>query len=194
MFFVKKKVFTRNSDEIKLKLHVGCGEVILKGWINLDINFFKGINIINDVREGLPFKDLKFDFIFLEHFLEHLSKNEGELFLKECFRILKEEGIIRLSTPNLDWVWLSHYRIPANEDEKRYYCEIINRAFYGWGHKFLYNDTVLCDLLKKAGFKEIKFFKYGESDNENLKNLERHPKDPDAGEISSLIIVQAYKY
>lgn len=176
-----------------LKLQIGCGKEILEGWINLDMDFFKGIDLINDVRKGLPFKDKTFDYVFAEHFIEHLTRDEGKNFLKECFRILKIDGILRISTPNLDWVWLSHYRIPASEEEKRFYSEILNRAFYGWGHRFLYNDVVLLDLLKEAGFSEIKFFKYGESEDENLKNLERHPKDPDAGEINSVIVLQSYK-
>lgn len=165
-----KKFFKKNS----LKLHIGCGSVILKGWINLDLSFCKGIDLIDDVRDGLPFKNFAFDYIFAEHFLEHLTIEEGKDFLKECYRVLKEDGVLRLSTPNLDWVWLSHYRIPASEEEKRFYCEILNRAFYGWGHKFLYNNVVLMDSLKEVGFKNIKFFKYGESDDENLKNLEKH--------------------
>lgn len=163
-----RKIFKKNKEKTQFKLHIGCGTVILKEWINLDISFCKSIDLINDVRQGLPFKDLVFQYVFAEHFLEHLTRDEGKNFLKECFRILKEDGILRLSTPNLDWVWLSHYRIDAKEEEKRFYSEILIKVFYGWGHRFLYNDVVLTDALKEAAFKELRFFKYGESDDENL--------------------------
>ena len=63
------------------------------------------------MRQGLPFADVA--SIYAEHFLEHLALDDGLAFLAECRRVLRPDGILRLSTPNLDWVLLTHYRGPG---------------------------------------------------------------------------------
>ena len=34
-----------------MKLHVGCGDVILPGWINVDLENLPGIDLQDDIRE-----------------------------------------------------------------------------------------------------------------------------------------------
>jgi predicted SAM-dependent methyltransferase len=177
-----------------INLHVGCGTVRLDGWINMDLDAFPGMDIMADARIGLPFRDGSVLRVFAEHFIEHLTREEGGVFLRECHRILKpREGILRLSTPNLDWVWVTHYRWPADPALKRSNCAMLNQGFYGWGHRFLYNDTVLADQLTEAGFREHKFFDYGASDRTDLADLERHEKSPDLETLPHVIIAQAYR-
>ncbi|MGL4880978.1 MAG: class I SAM-dependent methyltransferase, partial [Waterburya sp.] len=50
----------------------------------------------------LEFEDNTFDFIFSEHFFEHLFLNEAVKLLKECRRILKPHGVIRIVVPDAD--------------------------------------------------------------------------------------------
>ncbi len=175
------------------KLQIGCGNVYLNGWINSDILYIKNLDIVFDATKKFPFFDKTFRFIFAEHFIEHLTEEQALLFLKECYRILIPNGALRLSTPNLDWVWITHYQLYVDEERKRHNAKILNRAFYGWGHKNLYNNVTICDILKEAGFDKINFFKYGESEIEELKNLEKHPKDEDTEELPCVLILQAYK-
>ena len=69
-----------------VKLHIGCGTVYLDGWINIDNNSdnnIKKLDINFDLRNPLPFKDDTVDFIFNEHFLEHLTIQEGQRTLKD---------------------------------------------------------------------------------------------------------------
>lgn len=91
-----------------VRLHIGCGASPIEGWVNVDIQDGAGVDRLLDVRRGLPFEDV--ELIFAEHFIEHLTLEESLAFLAECRRILLPEGVLRLSTPNLDWTWLSHYR------------------------------------------------------------------------------------
>ena len=96
------------------KLHVGCGQVALPGWVNIDNQPLRGVDRVLDVTQGLPFRDVS--FIFAEHFIEHLSWEDGLKFLKECRRALSDGGVLRLSTPKLDWVWATHYHRGAWSD------------------------------------------------------------------------------
>jgi|SRR5450830_549067 predicted SAM-dependent methyltransferase len=91
------------------RLHVGCGTVILPGWINVDREPGKGVDHILGIRRSLPFANLS--RIFAEHFLEHLTEEEGAGFLRDCFRALSNGGRIRLSTPSLDWVVMLRPRL-----------------------------------------------------------------------------------
>ncbi|HVS66051.1 MAG TPA: methyltransferase domain-containing protein [Thermoanaerobaculia bacterium] len=157
------------------RLHVGCGPERLRGWINADLERHPGVDLILDARQPLPFADATMAYVFAEHFLEHLDRDNGVAFLSECRRVLHPRtGVIRVSTPNLDWVWSTHYRYPADAATKRAGAFHLNQAFHGWGHRYLYNDVVLTDALQEAGFEDVQFFRYGESDRNELGGLERH--------------------
>src|SRR5205814_992975 len=49
-----------------------------------------------------PLPDASFDFVFSEHMLEHLSYEEGLACLRECRRVLRPGGRIRIATPSLE--------------------------------------------------------------------------------------------
>ena len=49
-----------------------------------------------------------------------------------------------------------------------------NRAFHGWGHQFLYSRPFLERILARTGFEGIRFYEFGESDDPELRGLERH--------------------
>jgi predicted SAM-dependent methyltransferase len=50
----------------------------------------------------LPFENNSLDFIFSEHFFEHLFFDEALSLLGECYRILKPWGVIRNRVPDAD--------------------------------------------------------------------------------------------
>ena len=55
-----------------------------------------------DIRRALPYADRTFDGVFLLHVIEHLTPQEGELLLREVYRVLKPLGLVRVSTPDLE--------------------------------------------------------------------------------------------
>jgi predicted SAM-dependent methyltransferase len=172
------------------RLHIGCGQQSIPGWINIDNQGLPGVDQVLDVRRGLPFQDVS--SIYAEHFLEHLSLDDGLGFLRECSRVLSPDGVLRLSTPNLDWVILTHYHgrdLP--EADARLDCVRINRAFHGWGHQFLYNGHMLTGALRSAGFAHIVPCRYGESSLSELANLERHETWEDTPDLPHVLIMEA---
>jgi predicted SAM-dependent methyltransferase len=174
-----------------LRLHLGCGQAPIPGWVNIDVQALPGVDRVLDVRDGLPYRDVA--AIYAEHFLEHLDVAEGLACLAECRRVLAPDGILRISTPNLDWVFATHYRHgqwPTDQDAISD-CFQLNRAFHGWGHRFLYNRPALVAALTAAGFSRISLHLYGESDVPELAGLERHEKSGDAPELPHVLIAQA---
>ena len=103
------RLFQREEQQqSSQRLHIGCGQEAIAGWINIDNHSLPGVDRVLDVRKGLPFRNMS--AIYAEHFLEHLGLEDGLDFLKECRRVLAPSGVLRLSTPNLDWVYATHYR------------------------------------------------------------------------------------
>ena len=174
-----------------VRLHIGSGPIAIPGWTNVDIVAYPGVDAAFDVREPWPFTGV--ELIFAEHFIEHLSLSEGLTFLSQCRRALRTEGVLRLSTPNLDWVWLTHYKQPEqmSEDEQLLGCLEINRAFHGWGHQFLYNRRTIELALCSAGFADIATRTYGDSPIDELRNMERHERHQDLPGAPSVIVIEA---
>ena len=174
-----------------MKLHIGAGTSPLAGWTNVDILPYPGVDAVLDVTRGLPFENV--ELIFAEHFLEHLTLADALRFLGECRRVLNDDGVLRVSTPNLDWVWLTHYKQPSEmtPDEQLLGCLEINRAFHGWGHRFLYNRRMLRSALARSGFRDFVECEYGRSTYAALNGLERHELSEGIAGAPSVLIVEA---
>lgn len=174
-----------------MRLHIGCGSEAMAGWTNVDIVSQPGVDVILDVRQPWPFHDV--EYAFAEHFLEHLTLADGMVFLRSARAALRSEGVLRLSTPNLDWVWSTHYKPPSEltAEERLLGCLEMNRAFHGWGHRFLYNLATLERALRAAGFREVTPRAYGESPVAALRGLERHERHRDLPGIPSVVVVEA---
>lgn len=174
-----------------VRLHVGAGDKRLEGWVNVDLKRLPGVDVVADVTRGLKFQDV--ETVFAEHFLEHLPVDKALAFLLESHRVLRDGGRLRLSTPNLDWVWLTHYRLDAEAEEKRLMAIRLNRAFHAWGHQFVWNRELLARALEACGFTGITWCRYGESEHDVFRGLERHETYGDSPEMPHVLIVEAAK-
>ncbi len=182
---LRKMYFARPAE----RLHLGSGPQILPGWVNVDNVAYDGVNMVLDVTRGLPFRDVR--FIFAEHFIEHLSLTDTMYLLRECRRVLSDDGVLRLTTPNLDWVWQTHYRVTDVAHDAVRNCFDLNRAFRAWGHQFLYNEETLRGLLLDSGFTTVVRREYGQSEHPELRGIERHERYGESGELSDIIVVEA---
>ena len=85
-------------------LNLGCGLSFHPEWTNVDFTSrAKGV-IEHDLMKGLPFADESFDVVYHSHLIEHFPKSYTPVFLKECFRVLRHGGIIRIATPDLEQI------------------------------------------------------------------------------------------
>lgn len=174
-----------------LRLHIGSGNVRLPGWTNVDAQRLPGVDVVADVTRGLDFAGA--EAVFSEHFLEHLAVDGALRFLLEVHRVLADGGWVRLTTPNLDWVWLTHYRLKGEAAERREAALAINRAFRGWRHQFLWNREMLAEALAACGFEEVRWCRRGESELTLFRGLERHDTYGDSEEMPHILIVEARK-
>lgn len=177
------------------KLHLGCGKVQFNDWINIDSDKSAGgADIVWDLIHGIPFGDCSCQLIYCEHLLEHFTVEQGVSLLRECRRVPETEGILRVAMPSLDvlieksesgnwqkqdWLTWPEYRFVKTR------AEMLNIAFRGWGHKWLYDREELHRRLSEAGFTKIKDGEWGRSDSPELRNLESRR--------DSLLICEAQK-
>lgn len=135
------KYFDEYSKHYKGTLYdLGCGEAPYKKYFLQYCDEYVGVdwgdslhkieaNIVANLNEPLPIEDEKADTVVSLSVLEHLC--EPQIFLNECFRILKKEGTLILEVPWMVWI---------HEEPHDY---------------FRYTPYGLKYMLKKAGFKDI---------------------------------------
>ena len=88
--------------------------------------------VVGDAQH-MPFKDNTFDEIYSSHLIEHLP--HPLKFLKECHRVLKPGGTLRLWCPNI----------------------MSKNMYLDPSHVFKPNPYTMKKLLKRAKFSEIHF-------------------------------------
>jgi predicted SAM-dependent methyltransferase len=94
---------TKAKNQHFLAINLACGGKLCHktGWINADhspIN--KDIQKLN-LLKPFPYPDNSFNVVYHAQFIEHLSLAKGLDFIRECFRVLKPNGIMRVVTPDL---------------------------------------------------------------------------------------------
>jgi predicted SAM-dependent methyltransferase len=178
------------------KLHVGCGSIKFKDWINLDIeNKQQVTDIIWNAAKGFPFiESQSCSLIYCEHFLEHLKVEEAQIYLSESYRILKPGGTLRIAMPSLEYI-IDKYRSENWKDQDwliwndfkfiQTRAEMINISFRWWGHQWLYDKEELKRRLQEAGFQTIQYLTWGNSNITDLGNRETRR--------DSLLISEAHK-
>lgn len=174
------------------RLQIGCGpQHIRADWWNTDLRAFPGIDEALDATRPWRWEDL-LDAVYAEHFLEHLDIEGALAFLVNSGRALRKGGTLRLSTPALEWVWVTHLRLPGNSDDALVSDTLAaNRAFHGWGHQFLWSKAMLARALSACGFEDIRFCAYGESEVAGLAGIELHRTRPDADGYPCVWCVEA---
>ncbi|MEI9913710.1 MAG: methyltransferase domain-containing protein [Candidatus Saccharibacteria bacterium] len=167
-----------------IKLNIGCGTDYKRGWINVDNNSDNNIKKLDlnwDLRNPLPFADNSVDFVFNEHFFEHLTIEESEPIMADLMRVLKPGGIMRVAMPDLREVVKAY--LDPNWNKKAFIkqfglefvqtpAEMLNMNFYWWGHRWLYDWEELQRRLKERGYNKYKKCSLRNSSHKELKNLE----------------------
>jgi predicted SAM-dependent methyltransferase len=148
-----------------LKLNIGCGPNVKRGWINIDLSDNADLQL--DLRERLPFADESVSIVYSEHFFEHLEYPDEALnFLKESIRVLQRGGLFSVGVPDTEWP----LRAYVNGDEEYFliarqrwhpaWCNTrmhnLNYHFrQGREHKYAYDFETLAQILSEVGFVSI---------------------------------------
>lgn len=164
-------------------LHCGCGDNVLPGWLNVDITEQKDVNdrivdfgslidcgadrwyLRHDATRRFPLDDASVNWVFAEHFVEHIPLQAAIGWLREMRRLLRIGGHIRISTPDLRR-YIAGYAAPDSgffaEHGRRLESMgnqvparpawFVNQIFRFWGHQWLYDLDEIRFAAQQAGF------------------------------------------
>ena len=171
------------EKENKLKwLDIGCGSRFDEGFDYLDIidcqskdttiqNRYTKCNIVNASEKEISALG-DYDFIRMQHVLEHFSVEEGVHVLLNCSKVLKNNGILLITVPDLN-IFINRYlnntfhsddklfklwaqkRI-AKEAPNSFYFSIFTHSLEHEPHKWCYDKEGLLYILELCQvFKEM---------------------------------------
>ncbi|MES2425762.1 MAG: methyltransferase domain-containing protein [Bacteroidota bacterium] len=121
-------------------LNLGCGSHFNAQWVNVDFSKNGEGVIAHNLLKGIPFADNTFEVVYHSHVLEHFSKDDGVLFIKECYRVLKPGGILRIAVPDLEQIVNNYARLLMLGKKEPDNGKI--RADYEWMMIEMYDQTV----------------------------------------------------
>lgn len=156
-------------DNEAVNLHLGCGSINHPNFINIDGLPSPHIHYIRAIDDLSPFKENSVDLIYASHCLEHFPYATVPKVLDEWFRVLKHDGILRLSVPDFDLL-LKIYYAHGNDINN-----IVGPLMGGQDYKFNFHMTVfnkasLTDLLILTGFKHVSEWQPGSSELTTLND------------------------
>jgi SAM-dependent methyltransferase len=172
---------------IELKVNIGSGLSGAKGWHNIDNSptillsrlplgrkLFRTPEWPRDVRrydvtKGLPFAEASVSYIYSSHTFEHFTWDESLLVARECFRVLRPTGVLRIVVPDLrllvreyldDPEPLASHRLLARLALKHGIRDLLHPGSH---HSQMFDERSLSHLLKQSGFPEAKVCQYRDS-------------------------------
>jgi len=151
---MSKRKVARGADGPPIWLNVG-GEESCEGWtcVNVQEEF---ADVVADARK-LPYRPRTVDRVYASHILEHLPYNGpvGKA-LKEWFRVLKHDGKLYVSVPDLRAVADMYLRAADRKSEVYFMRVIYGGRTNEWDiHQAGFSENMLRSLLLDAGFRHI---------------------------------------
>jgi len=208
------------------KLNIGCGSVKPQGWINIDyslgarlsrVPFYSFINrrlklfdldptgspwnwdgvLIRNLTKKFPWSDGSVDVVYASHIIEHFSKQDGLRLIKECHRVLKKNGIIRIIVPDLKVLIDRYNKGNLRSDDFVESLDVLYHSrgsrikdflvsFMQFPHKCMYDTPTMIAVLESIGF-EAKSREAFSSQIEDIKVIEL------AGRTENAVIVEGVK-
>ena len=144
-----------------LKLHVGCGDNLKPGYVNID-EFNEKADLVIPIQK-LNYPDDSVDRIEGYMVIEHLSPWDARDFVRNAYRMLRRGGVLVLECPDLVKVCRLIVALSGDPDEleqgafglRGIFGEPRREMTIGDYHKWGYTPSTLTGLVRRAGFSEV---------------------------------------
>ncbi len=151
-----------------MKLNLGCGTRLMKGYVNVDIRQEPNPtdhadkltcqpDVIDDIKTLSKFENNSADLIFNCHVLEHFHRAERFDVLKRWFDVLKPGGLLRTAVPDFEAVAKAYVNkiVPF----EKLWSSLNGSARHPWDiHYHCYDFDHLKSDLESVGFVNIRRF------------------------------------
>jgi predicted SAM-dependent methyltransferase len=191
------------------KLQIGAGLNLRDGWLNT--NWYPvdlaSQAIFLDATEPFPLPSDTFGHVFSEHMIEHVPYLGGMAMLRECHRVLRPGGRLRLSTPDI--AFLADLLKPDLSDIQRDYVRwagatflqrvpvtpltVVNNYVRDWGHVFIWDRATMEAALHEVGFVDVTPHGVGESGDPDMRGIDHPQRMPEGFLALESMIYEAVK-
>jgi len=167
------------------RLNWGCGAHVADGWINSDVKDGPGVDLVADIRKGLPLASETLDYAVSVHALPEFAYPELQPVLEELRRVLKPGGVLRLALPDLRRgidAYLrgdtDYFQVDPDEVKSEGGRFIVHMLWYGYSRS-LFTADFAEELLARSGFVEVQECSYQTtlSDFEQIVDLDNRPDE-----------------
>jgi len=152
-----------------VKLHLGCGEKHIEGFLNIDIRSMASVDKVDNIRYLRSFEDNSADLIYSCAVLEHFLRWEYKNVLRRWYEILKPGGVLRVGVPDFEAI-SNHYQ--KNKD-----LDVLMGLLYG-GQDYDQNFHYVCwDFskikrdLEDLGFKNVHRYDWRETEHYHIDDF-----------------------
>lgn len=145
-----------------LKLHLGCGSVHIDGFVNVDINYLPGVDIVDNVRHLRKFEAGSVDLIYASNVLEHLGRWEYTPALSRWYELLKPGGLLRIAIP--DFEAICDYYMRTRDLDSIYSALYAGQDGPQNYHHWCWDFTRIKRDLETVGFKDPHKFDRNKTD------------------------------
>lgn len=158
-----------------MKLHLGCGKRYIPGFVHIDMVDFPHIDYRQDISDLKMFENNSIDLIYCSHALQYFDRKEGREVLKEWYRVLKRNGILRLAVPDFEAivkVYLKYKNLDHRGILGPLYGKMNANSKYIY-HKTVYDSNSLKKLLEDVGFRDIHRYDWRETIQKDYDDYSR---------------------
>lgn len=136
-----------------LKLHLGCGNVHLSGFRNIDRRYQPGVDEVNNIGLLQHYEPNSVDEIYACHCLDHFDRWTYKTVLRRWFDLLKPGGVLRISTPDF-FATMQHYAFTGDLAglQGQLYA---SQDYDGNCRKWAWDFPLASDELKDIGFHDV---------------------------------------
>lgn len=188
-------LFHKDSIEKKKFYNIGAGSFKHPFWTNIDFKSdwyeesLLNSNFINfDLfsSKNFPIEENSAEIVYSSHTLEHINDQAAQNLLNEAYRILKKNGILRLTMPDIDL----EYRACLENDKNYFYMiDMYSKAEH-------YNRIKIRNPMNTYSLKQIFLYRFAAQASElHIDNLVPKISDTEFAEIfSTMPFAEALDY
>lgn len=154
-----------------VKLHLGCGSKHIPGFVHIDAIDYPHVDHVCAI-DRLPFlADGTATLIYACHVLEHFQRRDVDRVLREWHRVLRHDGILRLSVP--DFAAISRV-YQQTGDLRQLQGLLFGRQDYLYNfHYAVWDDATLYSALLSAGFRKVREWDWRSTEHADVDDYSR---------------------
>ena len=149
-----------------MKLHLGCGNKYIEGYVNIDIRYLPGVDEVNNVGRLRNYKSHSIDVIYASHVLEHFSRWEYESVLKRWYELLKPGGVLRLGVP--DFGEIVEYYNKTKDLRSVSGMLYAGQDYPENNHYWVWDFNTLSKELKEIGFNNVYRYDWRQTEHSDI--------------------------